>query len=83
MNNIPQLPKIDITPECIEEIKNTDKKEFRKSEAYKKHCVPTKERIKKLKKQKHKEWISNNWLSLFSFIVSILSLAVAVIALVK
>lgn len=79
MNNIPQLPKIDISPKSIEEIKNTDKKEFEKSEAYKKYCVPAKEKIKKLKRQKRKDWWKNNWIGIVTLIITAITLIITIL----
>lgn len=76
---IPPLPKIEITPEMFEEIKNTDKKEFEKTDAYQNYCLRVKKRHIQLKKQKRVEWWKNNWIGIVTLIATILTLIATVI----
>lgn len=76
---LPQFPTPKITPEIAKKIQTTDKKEFKKSEAYQKHCAPVKKRHIQLKKQNRVDWWKNNWIGVVTLFVTILTLIVTVL----
>ena len=72
-------PNIEITPEIIESIKNTNIKEFKKTEAYQKYCLPAEKRHKQIKRQKHRLWWKNNWLNIINLILTVITLISTII----
>lgn len=79
MKIIPDLPNNEITPEIIRQIKETDIEELKKTEAYKKHCLPSIQRHEKLKKQNNINWWKNNWIGIVTLIITTISLITTVL----
>ena len=77
--DLPTLSKIEITPEMVEEIKNTGNEEFKKTEAYQKYCARAEKRRIQLKKQKRVDWWKNNWIGIVTLVATILTLIATVV----
>ncbi len=67
-------PNVEITPEIIESIKNTDIKEFKKTDAYKKYCLPAEKRRVQAANQKRRLWWKNNWISIINLVIAVITL---------
>ena len=79
MKITPQLSEVNITPELIEEIKNTDIKQFQKTKTYEKYCKSATVRKNKLKKQIRINWWKSNWIGIVSLIATLLTLIATIL----
>lgn len=63
-----KAPKVDGLPEGM------DFEKFKKTAAYKKHVAPVKQRDKDAKRERRKKTIRDNWISVATLIVAVITL---------
>ena len=64
---------------AIKNVSDIDKKQFKKSKAYKKYVLPAKKREKDIKKANRINWWKNNWIAITTLIIAIITLATTII----
>ena len=80
---VPPLPHIDSpSPETIDRLQNMtnkERKQFKKSDAYKKYVQPSLDRRKRQKRELRKEWWRNNWISIAALVLSVVSIILTLV----
>lgn len=74
---VPPMPYApEISQEAIDNMKNMTKKErkqFKKSDAYKKYVQPVIDMERKAKRDSSRSWWKNNWISLLSLVFAFIA----------
>lgn len=73
--SIPNIPKIKIQ----KDIDSFDIKEFKKTNAYKKHILPFRESEKKRKRIKHISWLKENAFNIINLFFTVITLLATII----